>query len=44
MSQGIYEDSDSIFETQNEDKKKGGRERRKKGLSIGKKGERGVSV
>ena len=45
MSQGIYDDSNSIFETQNgEDKKKGGREGRKKGLSIGKKGEWGVSV
>ena len=45
MSQGIYDDSNSIFETQNgEDKKKGGREGRKKGLSIGKNGEWGVSV
>ena len=45
MSQGIYDDSNFIFETQNgENKKKGGREGRKKGLSIGKKGERGVSV
>ena len=45
MSQGIYDDSNFIFETQNrENKKKGGREGRKKGLSIGKKGKRGVSV
>ena len=39
VSQGICDDSDSIFEIQNgEDKKKGGRERRKNGLGFGKKG------